>query len=300
MSIYAASSLGTTNNKIDFNGTDFPIFRVQSRRPQQRQIRDLDIPVPFEMGVSDFETLIGKSAYVIEGTMYPGGEAQYDEGLRKLRKIASLELSQEDALSDDGYVPYVYGELNDTKQIFMKVLYVDLPETTRKGLVQPFRFVCKIKDPTIYGTAIKVADTREAVLGTETGSAIHPFQYPIVYGATTASVSTDAVNDGDLSVYPLGINIFGPVNKPKITNTTTGEYIEIDVNLASVSNHLTIQYDKDSLIVDLDGVSVIKKITSGSSYFKIRPESNVFELTGTSISDGSYATVSFYDGFSLG
>ena len=173
MSIYASSAIGTDTNKITFNGTSFPIFRVQSRRPQQRNIRDLDINIPFENGVSDFETLIGKTAYIIEGTMYPGSESNYDAGLRALRKLASLEISQADILSDDGYVPYVYEEFSREKQIFMKVLYVDIPESTRKGLVQPFKLVCKIKDPTIYGAELKTANTGVADFTTATGTAIH-------------------------------------------------------------------------------------------------------------------------------
>lgn len=299
MSIYDVSTVGTTANQIEFNGTEFPIFRVQSRRPQQREVRSLDIPIPFENGISDFETLMGRYAYIIEGTMYPGGESEYDEGLRRLRKLANLEISQADVLSDNGYVPYVYAEKMMNKQIFLKVIYVDVPETTRKGLVQPFRLVCKIKDPTIYGETLKQANTGEADFTTSTGTAIHSFSFPIVYGASTSSVSVDANNIGDQSVYPTSINIYGPVNSPKITNTTTGEYIQVSVNLASSSNQLVIAYDKDSLSVELDGVSVINQVTSSSTYFKIPPGSNIFQLTGSSISDGAYAVVSFYDGWGL-
>lgn len=299
MSIYDISYLGTTANRITFNATTFPIYRVQSRRPQQRNIRDLDIPVPFENGVSDFETLIGKTAYVIEGTMYPGGESEYDAGLRALRKLANLEISQGDILSDDGYVPYMYNEVLGTKQIFMKVLYVDLPETTRKGLVQPFRLVCKIKDPTIYGGTLKQANTGEANFTTATGSAVHAFSYPIIYGASTSSVSVDANNEGDVPVYPISININGPVNNPKVTNTTTGEYIQVNTNLATSSNRLVITYDKDTLSVEADGVSVLNLVTSGSTYFKIPPGSNIFSLTGSSIDDDAAAVISFYDGYGL-
>lgn len=300
MSIYASSSIGTDTNKINFNATTFPIFRVQARRPQQRNIRDLDINIPFENGVSDFETLIGKTAYIIEGTMYPGGESQYDEGLRALRKLASLEISQADVLSDDGYVPYVYEEYSFTKQIFMKVLYVDIPESTRKGLVQPFKLVCKIKDPTIFGADLKVASTGAADLTLATGTAIFPFSYGIVYGASTTSVTTDANNIGDLPVYPVSINIHGPVNTPKFTNVTTGEYLQVSVNLATASNELVFSYDKDSLSVLLDGVDVTKNVTTASTYFKIPPGSNNFQLTGSSIGTGAYATISYYDGYGLG
>lgn len=301
MSIYDLSTLGTATNQIVFNQNDqFPVFRTISRAPQRRQLRDLDIPIPFESGISDFETLIGQTAYVLEGIMYPGGESEYDDGLRRLRKLASLDISQDDALSDDGYVPYVFTEFQRDKQIFMKVLYVDVPENTRKGLVQPFRLVCKIKDPTIYGAELKVADTGEADFTVASGTAVYPFAYPIIYGASTSSVSVDANNIGDVAVYPVSINIHGPVNSPKITNTTTGEYLEVTVNLATASNELVIAYDKDSLTVELDGVSVLNQVTAASTWFKIPPGSNIFSLTGSSISDDAYATISFRDGYSLG
>lgn len=265
MSIYDQSTLGTVNNQITFNGTSFPIFRVQSRQPQRRQLRELDIPIPFENGISDFETLIGQTSYIIEGTMYPGGEAEYDDGLRKLRKLASLEIQQDDAFSDDGYVPYVYTEKMRNKQIFLKVLYVDLPESTRKGLVQPFRLICKIKDPTIFSETLNSASTLPADFTTAAGSAIHAFSYPIIYGASTSSVSVDALNEGDIPVYPISINIHGPVNSPKITNTTTGEYIQVNVNLGTTANELVIAYDKDSLSVERDGVPVLNSVTSAST-----------------------------------
>jgi hypothetical protein len=300
MAIYNPAYLGTTTNRIVFNDfTQTPIYRAISRQPKSRQLRDLDIPIPFESGISDFETLVGETIYLIDGVMYPGSEAEYDSGLAALRKVASLDVQQSDVLSDNGYVPYVWDEATQSKQIFMKVLYVHLFEDTRKGLVQPFRLVCKVKDPTIYSADLKVADTSEADFGIASGTAVYPFSYPIVYGASTSSVSVDANNIGDIPVYPVSINIHGPVNSPRITNTTSGEYIEVSVNLASSSNELVIAYDKDSLIVELDGVSVINNVTSSSTYFKIRPGSNVFSLTGSSISDDAYATVSFYSGWPL-
>lgn len=300
MSIYAQSVLGTTTNRITFNKYDeFPIYRVITRSPQRRQIRELDIPVPFENGISDFETLIGQTAYILEGTMYPGSESQYDAGLRALRKLASLDISQNDVLSDDGYVPYEFEEFNGTKIIFMKVLYVDVPENTRQGLVQPFRLVCKIKDPTIYGGTVKIASTEEASFTTRSGTAVFPVEFPLIFGASTASVSAGAINNGDLATYPISINIRGPVNSPKLTNTTTGQFIQVNTNLATNNNQLIISYDKDSLRVESDGISVVDDVTTSSTYLKIPPGVSVFELTGSSISDGAYATVSYRDASGL-
>lgn len=299
-SIYDSSYIGTDTNLITFNGTNFPIYRVVSRMPQRRQIRELDIPIPFENGIADFETLIGQAAYIIEGVMYPGTESDYDTGLRALRKLASLDVSQADALSDDGYVPYVITEYGgNTKQIFMKVLYVDLPENTRKGLVQPFRLVCKIKDPIIYGGDLKTASTEQAEFTTALGTGIYPFTYSVIFGASTSSVTADALNDGDVPVYPVGINIYGPVSNPRITNEATGEYIQVDTNLATSSNNLSIAYDKDTLSILTDGVSSFSSLSSGSTLFKLQPGSNPITLTGSSISTGAYAILTFYNAYGL-
>lgn len=296
MSIYEASALGTTNNRVNFNGTSFPIYRVVSRAPQARDIRDLDIPIPFENGIVDFQTLEGKSAYIIQGIMYPGNESDYDNGLRALRKVASLELQQADNDSNLGYVPYVWAESTENKQVFVKVLYVDVPESTRQGLVQPFRLVCKVADPTIFSDTILTATTQGSDPTTTAGTAKFPFKFPIEFGASTYSTSSTATNEGDLDGYPIWIKVHGPINSPKISNTTTGEYIQVNTNVAS-NSILTIAYDKDSLAVDVDGVSVLSDVTTNSTFFKLQPGGNQIELSGSSFSSGAYVELKYYKGY---
>lgn len=301
MSIYQSSSLGTANNQINFNDfTTSPVYRIQSRQPQRRQIRELDIPIPFESGIADFETLIGQTAYILEGTMYPGSEAEYDTGLQALRKLASLDVQQDDNLSDDGYVPYTWEEYNKSKTLFVKVLYVQVVESTRQGLVQPFRLICKIKDPTIFGADLKTATTATADPTGGIGSFIYPVEYPAAYGASTYSVSSNASNDGDIPIYPVAINIYGPCSNPRISNTSTGEFIEFTATtLSTASNVLRMAYDKDTIRVELDGVNILAQVTNPSTLFKLRPGGNVITLTGASVSAGAYAEVIFRDGYPL-
>lgn len=299
MSIYLPSQIGTATNQIVFNDyTSSPVYRIQTRQPQRRQIRELDIPVPFESGISDFETLIGQTAYIIEGTMYPGSESEHAAGLAALRKVASVDIAQDDNLSDNGYVPYQWDEFSDTKLLYVKVLYVQILESTRQGLVQPFRLICKVKDPTIYGADDKLASTQQATPSTSTGTALYSFAYPIIYGASTYSVTANASNNGDKATYPSSIVVYGPVNSPKITNGQTGEYIEVAVNVPDGSV-LLISYDSDTLSVTLDGVSKLYLVTNTSTYFKLQPGSNPITLTGSSISDGAYAEVNFKDAWPL-
>jgi hypothetical protein len=300
MSIFDSATLGTADNQITFNGTTFPIYRAVSRAPRQRQIRELDIALPFESGISDFETLIGRMAYIIEGKMYPSGEADYSTGLAALRKLASLDVEQADAAADDGYVPYVYSENGtDNRQIFLKVLYVDIPESTRTGLIQPFRLVCKIKDPTIYGYPAKTASTQSVDPTLVGGTALYSFTYPIIFGASNYSVSSTASNHGTIPAYPTSIVVHGPINNPTITNSATGEYITVGVNLTSSSDVLTIIYDKDSLSVDFNGTSALASVTTGSTYFKLQPGANTINLSGSTISSGAYVVLNYMDSYAL-
>lgn len=307
MAIYEKAQLGYPDNQIVFN--DFtldPIYRAISRAPQKYQIREQDIPIPFESGVSDFNTLIGQTIYVIEGTMYPGSESTYDSGLAKLRDVSSLDLEQVDpyvsnTFSNDGYVPYTWGDAGGdyTKQLFVKPLYVQVSENTRQGYVLPFKIFCKVKDPTIYGGTLKTASTINGTPGSTTGSAAYPFAYPIAFGATYYTVSATFTNNGSVPTYPQSIDVYGPVTTPQITNGATGEFLKVNCTLSSSSDHLQIQYAKDYLNVTVNGVNNINNVSTDSTYFKLKPGGNGISLTGSSISSGAYATVTGYDGYSL-
>ena len=103
MSIYSQATLGESDNFITFNDyTTDPVFRALARSANKYQIRQQDLPVPFESGSSDFLTLLGDTSYVIQGKMYPASESSYDAGLMQLRTVCSLDLNQDDILSDDG------------------------------------------------------------------------------------------------------------------------------------------------------------------------------------------------------
>lgn len=303
MSIYSRATLGETDNQIIFNdytGLTDPVYRVLARAPSKWQIRQQDLPVPFESGSSDFLTLLGSSAYVISGKMYPSSENSYDNGLMALRTVASLDIEQDDILSDDGYVPYIWGDAGTSqKQVFMKPLYVQLAETTQQGFVQPFTIYSKVKDPTIFGVTLKAANTGQSNPSQTLGSAQYSFKYPIAYGSTLLSISADCNNIGTLPVYPVTIFVNGPVVNPRITNSATGEYIEVDVTLSSTSDQLNITYDKDTLNINLNGVNVINKLTTASTLFKIHPGTNTITLSGSSINTGAIAQVDFYDGWPL-
>ena len=295
--IFDESTLGTSNNAITFNDDGGTIYyRLKNRVPQRREIREFDIPLQENTGIADFQSFIGKTMYVLEGTMYPDDEDSFHAGRRALRKLASMDIEQNDNDSDQGYVPYKWVE-DHPKQLFMKVLYVDLPENSKQGIKQPFRLLCKIKYPVIFSQ-----DTNGGFIGsstsTTTGSFVLPEVLPSVVGVTTYSSNGSLINDGDWPSYP-SITVYGPINVPKITNTTTGEYIEVNTNLNSASDILTITYDQDTLTIDKNGTSVIGSLTSGSTYFKIEPGINNLTMSGSSVGSGAYTSVAAYSAWPL-
>jgi len=300
MSIYSRATLGESDNQIVFNDyTLDPVFRALARSANKYQIRQQDLPVPFESGSSDFLTLLGDTSYIIQGKMYPASESSYDAGLVALRSVCSLTLNQADILSTDGYVPYVWGDYADSKQIFMKPLYVELSETTQQGFVQPFTILCKIIDPTIYSATLNVASTGQANPSTSTGSAVYSFTYPVVYGSTLFTVSATCNNIGTLPVYPVTITVTGPVTTPTITNEATGEFITVNTTLSSGSDQLNITYNDTTLDINKNGVNINNALTATSTLFKIHPGSTTIQLSGSSVGTGAVAQVEFYSGWPL-
>jgi hypothetical protein len=301
MSIYSSATLGWPDNMITFNNYSvFPVYRAQSRSPLQFNVRDSDIPIPFESGINDFETLIGKTVYAIKGVMYPRDESSYYTGIAALRAACSLDLQQNsDYNIDSGYVPYTWVEGNNSKTLFLKAMYVKMTEDTRQGYVQPFVIYCKVKDPTIYSATLKTASTAASSASTTTGGAAYPIQYPVLYGSTLYTVSSNASNLGNIPSYPNSIDVYGPTTNPKVLNSATGEYIQVNTTLNSVSDVLHIAYDNSKMIVTLNGNSVFQYVTSDSTYFKIQPGDNIITLSGSSVGTGAYCNLFYRDSYAL-
>ena len=316
MAIFDTFYIGTQDNRVVFNdeNTD-PYMRVVRRYPTRREVREFDIPLPESLGIADFETLIGKTYMVIEGKMYPNEESSFHTGRETLRKLASLTVQQDDANSDSGYVPMVWSE-NIDKQLNIKIVYVDMQESTKQGIIQPFRLLCKVKYPVIFASTPKsgIVSIGSAsanfggayipsvipmqIGGQESSGSVLPFTLPAVLGATVGAGTIELENTGDLPTWPT-ITINGPVNKPRLTNISTGQFIELNVNLTSTSDSAIISYDQDSINVTALNQNAYGLMTAGSSLFKVKPGVNAFTLTGSSVGTGAKATVTFQSAYSL-
>lgn len=315
MPIFEISTLGSPTNKITFGleTATGPFYRALRRMPTRREIIEYDIPIPDNHGVADYQTLIGKEYFIIEGKAYPSVDSDYDLMRRALRKVASLTIEQADSQADQGYVPYSWQETDGAKQMYVKVMYCDMMETTRQGLIQPFKLVCKIKNPIITSVAAKVATISIAggsnntggfaipmaiplSINTSTGGGASgfPFGFPVAFGGTKTTGSGTISMTGDLPAYPA-FQIFGPISKPKIVNVTTGQFIELDVVLSSPSDTAVISYSTSGITINAAGQNAYSKLTTGSTLFTLPTGNNTFTLSGSSVGAQAYATVTAFD-----
>lgn len=317
MAVYDISTLGVSDNYVTFNDdSSSPYFRIIKRYPTRRELREYDIAIPENTGAADWQSFIGKEYFIIDGILIPSNDNEFYQGRRLLRKVASLTLEQADTLSDNGYVPYKWTEDIPVQQM-VKVMYVDMQESVRQGIVQPFRLLCKTKYPIITAQTPKTATITIGSVNTLGGFGVpfliplsipstsggaagstFPVTYPVMWGSSKSTGSASITNAGDIAAYP-SISIIGPISRPKITNVTTGEYIEFDTNLPTSSDGIAIQYDADSISMTRNGANIYGSLTAGSSLFRLRPGINTFTLTGTSVGTGASAAVTASDAWPI-
>lgn len=113
---------------------------------------------------------------------------------------------------------------------------------------------------------------------------------PWWYGATTTGPGSTAINanpkdlatftnPGTVRCHRCLIDITGPITNPRVTNLTTGAWVEVDVVVAS-AKHLLI--DPYAFTVTNDAVDVIGSLLHGPTvaWFNLAPGANSIRVTG--------------------
>jgi len=305
--IYDVFTLGTSNKYITFNDESNTSYylRAKKRYVSDREIRQFDSVVPDEMGIVDYQTLVGRSYLKIEAKIYPiTDENDIYLAMEDIREVCNPKLAQEDTDSDDGYVLLKWNEGNKNKQLEVKPLRVDIPEESKGSHTPKVNIVCKVRYPVIESQTLKTVDFSTDVtagLGIvipSTGLVIP--SNGVVVGADTGSGNGYCINEGDYKAYP-NIIFAGPINIPKLTNSTIGKYIEFNYNLAD-SAFIYVYIDYDGITAThSDGTNMLRYITSGSDLenFHLREGGNQLTLTATTLGEDSSCTVTYRDSFPL-
>jgi len=125
-------------------------------------------------------------------------------------------------------------------------------------------------DPTWYDTAQNVPTI--AVTPTQLA---FPVTFPIQYGPDNASSVQN--NTGDVETWPVISNDDGAFSDPKIENVTTGKYLNFDG--LDVASGETLEIDMKARTVELEGVSVLDRLTTDSEFWPLATGNNTVKIT---------------------
>jgi hypothetical protein len=114
-------------------------------------------------------------------------------------------------------------------------------------------------------------------------------------------VAQNVTNDGNWNTFPI-ITIAGPVTNFKITNNTTGQFIELTGTIASgVSNvvKIDLSYGKKTVTNNSTGANLISTVTPASNLatWSLQPGVNSITMTGTGLTAGTSVTMTWFDRF---
>lgn len=157
----------------------------------------------------------------------------------------------------------------------------------------------RAEDPTWYNPTANIINLSSAIAGTPTPI---PRIYPVTYGASALNGSVTFAYNGNWQTYPV-ITATGPITNFIITNTSTGEFIQIPgVIPAGRFWTINLLYGYKTVFDDL-GVNKISAVSSSSNLatFSIDPApsvsggSNTITVTGTTTSSTSAVSMTYFD-----
>ena len=299
--IYAEFTFGSSTNYITFNNEGDYTIKAIAKAATKRDIREFDTPIPNEMGITDYQSLIGKTAYIIEGQVFSEVESSLYTALDKLRKVFNLKIAQDDSESDDGYLPLKWTE-NESRMLYMKPLAIDIPETRRNAFKPRFKAILKIKYPIITSQTSHSISATPGSYGTGDGLAIPSLGLGIpaaglAMGQNAGTSGNGTItNNGNYPAWPT-IVFTGPTTNPKISD---GEnYIQVNTSIIA-DETITITYDQDTLtILKNDGTNLIQYLDSGSTLFKVESGLTQYTFSGQSFGSPADCSISILDSWAL-
>lgn len=189
-------------------------------------------------------------------------------------------------------LPFVFTTMTGA-DFYTDVYFINMQMDIVATKYAPFQLTLLAPDPYFYrvgsgsGTTDPTGwftDTLYRIIG---GGYVTPYELPVDWAP--GSTPTVINNTNDIDVYPQ-IILEGAFTNPRITNETTGEYIEITATTTSTD---TIIIDMYARTVTLNGGSILGSLLIGSSFWSLEPGSNSIALTTDSGSDEDEATIRY-------
>jgi len=121
-----------------------------------------------------------------------------------------------------------------------------------------------------------------------------PFSIPFSFTGGTGGATT-IVNAGDAVAYPL-ITLDGPLTNPRITNSTVGRFLQLNLTINTGSSVVIDMRNKT--IVQGGTTNRINAMTSTSKWWWIDPGANTIALSTSVASEAGTAAITWHDAYS--
>ncbi len=162
-------------------------------------------------------------------------------------------------------------------------------EYMQRGYMSDFLLQLTAGDPFFYST--DGGDEHSALISRVTqGGYVTPYDLPVNWAS--GSSPTVVTNAGE-AVYMPRIELRDQADNPVITNQTTGERFELDINLVSGDE---VIIDMAKRTVKLNGSSIIGNMTDDSVWWGLQPGANSIVLDSSSGSDDVTAEIFWRNG----
>lgn len=162
-------------------------------------------------------------------------------------------------------------------------------EYKQRGMMSDFLIQLTAGDPFFYSTDGGDEQTAHITRVTQ-GGYVTPYDLPVDWAS--GSSPTVVNNDGE-AVYMPRIEIHDQADNPVITNQTTGERFELDINLVDGDE---VVIDMAQRTVTLNGASIIGNKTDDSTWWGLQVGPNSIVLDSSSGSDTVTADIYWRNG----
>lgn len=152
------------------------------------------------------------------------------------------------------------------------------------------KFFLQLRNPS--GVIESQAETTATITLPKPGGVEFDLTWDIVFGDATGGFA-DVANAGTAEAKPI-ITLYGPLNTPRITNTATNEYIELDLNMLA-GEVVTID-TKDDTIIQGESTNRMSARVAGSTFWALQPGTNTVTLSAVTYDTG-YAEITYRDTF---
>lgn len=229
---------------------------------------------PYQDGISVDDVLLHERTLTLEGAIFGTSTEDLYEKRQYLSSIFNPKLKRATLVYTNNHWKKMIDCFSSHPPVFSE----------KVGTMQRFLVTLICPSPFWLDTDITCEEITTWIGGYE-----FPFEFPVEF-ASKGEKKKLIVNEGDVDT-PIEVRFNGPALNPKITNLTTGEFIEIKRDLSS-DDVLTINTDFGSKSVEIIRGNAVKEnafnyINLDSTFFKLQVGDNIIEYSSEGLEPSS-------------